>query len=361
MTADGSATQDSSPRRANIIGVGLIGGSVALGLRAAGWHVTGDDLDADTLTLAQELEVLDATGLDPEAEITFVATPVGGVAAAVERALSETAGVVTDVGSVKAEIAASVVHSRFVAGHPMAGSEQDGVAGARPGLFRNATWVVTPTETTSDDAYTLVREIVRVLGAEVVSMDPVAHDEAVARISHVPHLTAATMMVMAAGSGFDNEAVLRLAAGGFRDMTRIAAGRPHIWLDICEQNRSAIMDSLDDLIAELQNARDIVDRTDRDELGKLLAGARTARVNLPSGIPVDLELCEVRVTMPDRPGELARITTLAPEVNIYDFEIAHSVEGGRGVAIMVVSLEDQPGFAKKLVDAGYRSSMRKLQ
>ena len=182
----------------------------------------------------------------------------------------------------------------------------------------------------------MVRQVVRSLGAEVVSMEPAMHDAAVARISHVPHLTAATMMMMAAGAGFDDDAVLRLAAGGFRDMTRIAAGHPAIWLDICEQNKSEIVASLDDLIGALQDARGIVERTDRDELRTLLTGARTARVNLPSGIPTGLELCELRVTMPDVPGAIAALTTLAPEVNIYDFEIAHSSEGGRGVAIMVV-------------------------
>lgn len=350
----------TSLRRANIIGVGLIGGSIALGLREQGWHVTGQDHDSATTDLALELDVLDAVGFDQDAEISFIATPVGGVVEAAQIALANSKGVVTDVGSVKADIAAAITDPRFVAGHPMAGSEQDGVAGARPGLFNNATWVMTPTESTSDEAYTVVRQVVRLLGAEVVSMEPARHDEAVARISHVPHLTAATMMVMAAGSGFDNEAVLRLAAGGFRDMTRIAAGHPAIWLDICEQNKTQIVESLDDLIRELQNARDIVDRTDRDELRTLLTGARKARVNLPSGIPADLELCEVRVTMPDIPGAIAALTTLAPEVNIYDFEIAHSSEGGRGVAIMVVALEDQPSFAKKLRGAGYRSSMRKL-
>ena len=347
-------------RRANIIGVGLIGGSIALGLREVGWHVTGEDRDPATNALAIELAVLDKIGFDADAEITFVATPVGAVVEAAQRALAASTGVVTDVGSVKADIAHTIADPRFVAGHPMAGSEQDGVTGARPGLFNNATWVMTPTEHTSDEAYTVVRQVVRLLGAEVVSMEPGSHDEAVARISHVPHLTAATMMVMAAGSGFDNEAVLRLAAGGFRDMTRIAAGHPAIWLDICEQNKTQIVESLDDLIEGLQNARNIVERTDRDQLRTLLTGARKARVNLPSGIPSGLELCEVRVTMPDIPGAIAALTTLAPEVNIYDFEIAHSSEGQRGVAIMVVALADQPSFAAKLGEAGYRSSMRKL-
>jgi prephenate dehydrogenase len=303
---------DSAPavRRANIIGVGLIGGSIALGLREQGWHVTGQDQDAATTDLAMQLDVLDAVGFDDHAEITFVATPVGKVVEAAQAALAASSGVVTDVGSVKADIAATITNPRFVAGHPMAGSEQDGVNGARPGLFRNATWVMTPTESTSDEAYTTVRQVVRLLGAEVVSMEPLRHDEAVARISHVPHLTAATMMVMAAGSGFDNDAVLRLAAGGFRDMTRIAAGHPAIWLDICEQNKTQIVDSLDDLIRELQNARSIVDRNDREELRSLLTSARKARVNLPSGIPSGLDLCEVRVTMPDIPGAIAALTTL---------------------------------------------------
>ena len=350
----------AAPRRANIIGIGLIGGSVALALRDLGWHVSGEDLDPAVHDLAIQLGVVDAIGLDPDAEITFVATPVGGVVDAVERALADTTGVVTDVGSVKAAIATAIDAPRFVAGHPMAGSEQDGVTGARPGLFRNATWVITPTETTDEATYTAVRQVVRLLGAEVVSMDPAMHDAAVARISHVPHLTAATMMVMAAGAGFDNDAVLRLAAGGFRDMTRIAAGNPAIWLDICEQNRDSIIESLDDLIGALENARGIVERTDRDELRSLLTGARKARVNLPSGIPAGLALCEVRVTMPDVPGAIASLTTLAPEINIYDFEIAHSVEGGRGVAIMVVALDDHPAFAFKLDAAGYKSSMRKL-
>ncbi len=348
-------------RRANVIGVGLIGGSIALALRSIDWHVSGVDADRAVLDLAMELNVLDATELDPAAEVTVVATPVSGVVAAVQHALAETAGFVTDVGSVKAPIAAAITDGRFVAGHPMAGSEQDGVAGSRPGMFRNATWVLTPTESTNDDAYTAIRQLVKLLGAEVVSMDPGQHDAAVARISHVPHLTAATMMVMAAGSGFDDDAVLRLAAGGFRDMTRIAAGHPRIWLDICNENRTSIIEGIDDLIVALQRARDVVDTNDRAGLEDLLMGARKARVNLPSGIPEGLSLCEVRVTMPDRPGELARLTTLAPEVNIYDFEIAHSVEGGRGVAIMVVSIDDQPTFAEQLAAAGYRSSMRKIQ
>ena len=133
------AIQDPGlPRRANIIGVGLIGGSVALGLRDQGWVVYGEDRDPAVDQLAIELGVIDEIGFHPDAEVTFVATPVGGVVEAVERALADSTGIVTDVGSVKTAIARSISHPRFVAGHPMAGSEQDGVTGARLGLFNNA-------------------------------------------------------------------------------------------------------------------------------------------------------------------------------------------------------------------------------
>lgn len=355
----------STLRRANVVGIGLIGGSIAIGLRHLGWHVTGSDRDVETLELAQELDVIDAVGTDPEAEITFVATPVLSVIEEVHRALAETSGIVTDVGSVKATIAQSISNPRFVAGHPMAGSEQDGVAGARPNMFHNSTWVLTPTEHTSETAFTTVREVVSLLGSEVVSMEPVQHDSAVARISHVPHLTAATLMKMALRQGAptqaSGDAALKLAAGGFRDMTRIASGNPEIWLDICAQNKTQIVDSLDALISELSQMRSIVAMDRGDELLERLSQARSARTNLPVGIPADREFCEVRVTMPDRPGEMARIVNIAPELNIYDFEIAHSLEGSRGVAILVVALEDYPAYKQQLIEGGYSPAMRKLQ
>jgi len=347
-------------RRANIIGTGLIGGSIGLALRAREWHVTGDDADPDRTAEALRVGAIDQVGLDPQAEITFVGTPVNHIAEQVTRALARSSGVVTDVGSVKGELAAEIVDSRFVPGHPMAGSEQEGLKGANATMFGGAVWVLTPGPTTAEYAYTSVRDIVRSLGADVVSLNPVQHDAVVALVSHVPHLTAASLMCLADEASAEHEVVLRLAAGGFRDMTRIASGHPGIWPDICVQNADAIGTSLDSLIDALSTIRDLVRSGDKEALLARLAQARSARVSLPTGLPDDLKLVEVRVAIADRAGELARLMTLAPEVNIYDFEIAHSSEGQQGVGIMVVAVDQHDGFLAKLSEAGYSPSTRFL-
>ena len=217
-------------RRATVVGVGLIGGSIGMALREAGWHVSGVDADEACCTRGLELGALDAVGWDPAAEVTFVAVPVGMIAGLVGEALDASpAGFVTDAGSVKAAIVEAVDDPRFVGGHPMAGSEQDGIEGADASMFRGANWVLTPGAATADDAFAGVRSVVRSLDAEVVTLSPERHDALVALVSHVPHLTAASLVGLAARRSEEHSAVLRLAAGGFRDMTRIAAGHPGIW------------------------------------------------------------------------------------------------------------------------------------
>src|SRR5690606_10363690 len=250
------------------------------------------------------------------------------VADEARRALAAGSGLVTDVGGVKASIVDAVSDSRFVGGHPMAGSEQEGVEGATPDLFEGATWVLTPTEGTDAAACAQVRAIVDTLGAEVVALPPDRHDALVAVVSHVPHLTAVSLMGLAAERSEEHAALLRLAAGGFRDMTRIASGHPGIWPDICVENQVAIVDTLDRLIAELDAMRRRVGEADKPGLFETLARARVARMNLPVRVAAD-EVVEIRVPVLDRPGVLAEITTLASElsVNIHDLEIAHSTEG----------------------------------
>src|SRR3954470_14043960 len=274
----------SSGRRALVVGTGLIGGSIGLALKAQGWHVTGRDVDEVRAARALELGALDDVGEDQDAEITFVATPVGSIAAEVRTAL-QGGGVVTDVGGVKAPVVAGVAHARFVGGHPMAGSEQEGVDGADAALFEGATWVLTPTDDTDASAYAQVRAVVSSLGAEVVALRPEDHDELVALVSHVPHLTAAALMQLASAGAEEHTALLRLAAGGFRDMTRVAAGHPGIWLDICAQNRDAIVTGIDGLQAALTEMRGLVEGGDRDRLLSWLERARAARVNLPATAP----------------------------------------------------------------------------
>jgi prephenate dehydrogenase len=348
-------------RRAGVVGTGLIGGSIGLALRERGWHVTGTDRDAARAARALELGAVDAIGEPDDVEITFVATPVGAVADVASGALAR-GGVVTDVGSVKSSIVATVGDPRFVGGHPMAGSEQEGVDGARADLFHGAVWVLTPTSGTAPAAHALVRSVVTSLGAEVVELQPERHDALVAVVSHVPHLTAATLMVLAAEGAEEHRALLRLAAGGFRDMTRIASGHPGIWPDICAENRDAIVAVLDELEASLRKIRDVVAAGDRDSLLDVLQRARAARVNLPSRVAAIGAMAEVRVPVPDKVGVLAEVTTLASElgVSIADIETVHSSEGDAGVLVMLVPVDSVERFTGGLIARGYRSSWQTL-
>jgi prephenate dehydrogenase len=356
-----SATSSSRPRRAAVIGTGLIGGSVAAALREAGWHVTGSDADPTVQQRARALGRIDAVGEDPDAELTVVAVPVGSVPAAARRAL-ERGGVVTDVGSVKAPVVAEVAHPRFVGGHPMAGSEALGVDGSRPDLFEGASWVLTPVTDTDPAALTLVHQVVRSLGAEVITLSPEDHDRLVATVSHVPHLTAATLMGVAAAQAEEHAALLRMAAGGFRDMTRIAAGDPGIWIDICRDNREAILSVTDALIGSLGAMRDVVASGDADALRRRLTAAQEARRNLPTGAPPPEQLVEVRMPVADRPGELAAVTSLATElgINVYDIEVAHGAELRGGVLILVVAAEVADRLVAALERSGRRASEHPL-
>lgn len=355
-------TSDPPAPRAAIVGTGLIGASIGLALRAQGWHVSGSDHDETRAKEALARGALTEVGHDPGAQLTFVATPVSSVAAAARRALASGDGVVTDVGSVKGPIVAAVASPRFIGGHPMAGSEQEGLDGADAELFAGATWVLTPTEATDADAYALVRSVVSSLGADVVAIPPERHDALVALVSHVPHLVAATFMGLAAEGAEEHASLLRLAAGGFRDMTRVAAGHPGIWPDICAENRTAIVGALDSLLGALGEMRSVVEAGDRGGLLMALEAARAARTSLPARVSRPEGLTEVRVPVADRPGVLAEVTTLAGElsVNIADMEIAHSAEGERGVLLLVVDSGDTERLRLALVARGFRPSTHPL-
>jgi prephenate dehydrogenase len=367
-------------RRAHVIGTGLVGGSIGLGLRRRGWWVTGSDADADAAHRAQQLGALDEVVAGPAPAvaagggapanapvsppaITFVATPAGDVVPAARKGLAA-GGVVTDVAGVKGPIVAALGDDgRFVGGHPMAGSEQEGVEGADPELFVGATWVLTPTAHTAPDAYATVQGVAASLGANVVAVPAERHDSLVALVSHVPHLTAASLMNLAADAATEDATLLRLAAGGFRDMTRIAAGRPGIWPDVVAENREGITDTIDRLVGALTAMRQVVTSGNREELLRILHRAREARVTLPTGAPPPDQAAEVRVPVPDRPGVIAEVFTLLGElgINIFDVEIAHSVEGDRGVLVFVVDAAAGPVVRKALAERAYHPAVRPLE
>jgi prephenate dehydrogenase len=365
-SAPAPTTGGAPRRRALVIGTGLIGGSLGAALRARGWHVTGSDVDPDRAARALALGLFDALGDDADAEIVFVATSsaVAGSTAAATLAQPGRRSdvVVTDVSSVKAAVVDDVTHPRFVGGHPMAGSEQAGLDGADPDLFVGASWVLTPTADTDEAAFALVAAVLADLGADVVALTPADHDRLVAVVSHVPHLVAATLMNAASRTAESHGALLRLAAGGFRDMTRVAAGQPSIWPDICADNAAAIVDALDRVLADLAAIREQVAAVDRAGILSMLQAASRARRALPAGITRPDRLAELRVPVPDRQGILAEITTTAGDlgINIYDIEIAHSTEGPRGVLVLVVDAERAVELRGAITGQGHACTVGEL-
>jgi prephenate dehydrogenase len=351
-----SSPTDRSPRRALVIGTGLIGGSIGTGLCRRGWHVTGQDADGDRVQRALAVGAIDAVGPGLDAEIVFIATPVAAVATLARTLLAEPdrpdTVVVTDTSGVKGPVVDAVRHPRFIGGHPMAGSEQSGIDGADPDLFVGATWVLTPTVETDAAGFALLSGVVTELGADVIALPAADHDRLVAVVSHVPHLVAATLMNAAADGAKVDGVLLRLAAGGFRDMTRVAAGQPSIWPDICADNADAIVTGLDRLLDDLASLREKVAGGDRSGLLDLLQRASIARRELPSSATRPEHLAELRVPVPDRSGVLAEFTGLAADlgVNIYDLDIAHSAEGPRGVLTLVVGA-DEADRLREAVDA----------
>ena len=347
-------------RRANVLGLGLIGGSLALALKKNGFQVSGSDENSETSKSALEREIISAVGVDPLAEISFVATPVSSIPTQVAIALAQTNGIVSDVGGVKASVVDSVRDERFIGGHPMAGSELAGLDGADESLFEGAVWVLTPSVESADATFETLAKIITSLGAEVVVLDAQRHDRLVAVVSHLPHLTAATLMGLAHVTAEEHVAVLRLAAGGFRDMTRVASGQPQIWIDICRENRDAILDALDGMISGLTEMRRIVDTQNDQELLSRLQIARSARANLPGRVHELMDVCEVRVPIPDRSGSAAEIFTLAADlgVNIANFEVSHSVEGDRGILVLIIDKASAEMFRGGLMARKFRPTIQ---
>jgi prephenate dehydrogenase len=274
-----------------LIGVGLIGGSLALARKKAGAASTivGFDREGAALQRAVELGVIDRAADSVSeavngADLVVVAVPVramGPVLHDVALALGSHA-VVTDVGSTKTEVVETARAElrerfpRFVPGHPIAGRETSGVEAATADLFRGAQVVLTPVEATAREAIDLVRAAWEAAGARIALAEAPAHDRIFAAVSHLPHLLSFAL-VSEIASRDNAEQLLGFAAGGFRDFTRIAASSPEMWRDISLQNRSALLEELDRYGARLAVFRELIERGDGKGLERLMAEARTAR------------------------------------------------------------------------------------
>ena len=274
-----------------VVGVGLIGGSFALGLRRAGAvaKIVGTDRDTQALERAAALGVIDTAAHSiaeavAGAELVFVAVPVramGPVLHDIERGLGPDA-VVTDAGSTKSDVVRTAREElkdkfpRFVPGHPIAGRETSGVEAATPDLFRGARVVLAPESATLPEAVALVRGCWEACGSRVATMDAARHDHIFASVSHLPHLLAFAL-VSEIVSRPDGQDLLGFAAGGFRDFTRIASSHPEMWRDICLANRVALLDELDAFMAELERTESLLASGDGEGLEAMFTTARARR------------------------------------------------------------------------------------
>jgi prephenate dehydrogenase len=258
-------------RRITILGLGLIGGSLGLALRAAnrGWEVVGQNRSHEAASKAKKAGAVDRAEWNLPNAVDGASVVVLAVAPnAIEQVMRDIAPhlapgtVVTDVASTKVQVMAWAneilpPHVHFVGGHPMAGKEKAGIDAAEATLFRNATWCILPGDRCAPEAVTLVEEIVRSVGAQPYYLDAAEHDSYVAAISHVPFISAATLVGTVAGSPSWRD-MQRMAAGGFRDATRTASGDVAMHRDICMTNREAISRWLERYIDELQRFRDML-------------------------------------------------------------------------------------------------------
>jgi prephenate dehydrogenase len=348
-----------SSRRAHVVGLGLIGSSLALALTEHGWLVTGTDLDPTITEAALAAGVIVDRDVHEETSLVIVATPASVVAETASKILAERSNrsiIVTDVAGVKGAIVDEVTDPRFLAGHPMAGSELRGLAGARADLFQGCTWVLTPTPHTKPETYGTLHGILRELGANVVAVDADDHDRLVAVASHVPHLLAGALMNEASRIAEQDAILLQLAAGGFRDMTRVAAGDPSIWPDVLFENRVAISQSLQALEDRLSNLRVALSSDDHDTIADSLMRAASARRQLPGRALHSEHLAYLRVGVSDQPGVLAAVTMAASEmlVNIYDIEIAHGIEGSSGTLLLAIDERQAESFRQTLTERGFQ-------
>ncbi len=274
-----------------IIGVGLIGGSLARALKVAGEcaHVVGCGRHTENLHTAVELGVIDSYHTDVRqaaagADMVVVATPLGAMAKAFAQMAEvlDSDAVITDVGSTKASVVADArahlgVHvPRFVPGHPIAGSEQNGVTASFAELFQDRRVILTPLRETQAEAHQRVKQMWQITGAEVVDMEIAHHDEVLAATSHLPHVLAYTLVDTLARME-DRREIFRYAAGGFRDFTRIASSHPRMWHDICLANQQALINLLELFATDLQQVTDMIRRADSAQLEDLFTRAKQKR------------------------------------------------------------------------------------
>ncbi len=362
-----------------VIGLGLIGGSLALSIKSVSKDifVTGYDIVGDAMSIAKYRNIIDKIALDykdavSDADLIIIATPISDIIE-VTRSIKgylKKGAIITDVGSAKENIVNDVKKLLprdvvFIGGHPMAGSENEGVLSARPDLFKNAFYVLTPTDETGTEALAALHSLFTKIGAKVISIKPVEHDEIVSMISHLPHILSTNLVKLVDEEQLELKNLFKLCAGGFRDMTRIAASNPKMWLDITFENKKEIIKAINKYIEHLRTFKESLINDDREYVSDHYNDAREARSNLPKYVEKDISnLYELMIAIKDKKGVLSEITLAISSsgINIEDISIFHSTEYlGGGILKILVEGENAGEIAKNAIEKiGYDVRIKKV-
>jgi len=349
--------------RIAVLGVGLIGGSIGLAARQRlDAEVSGFDPEAANLDRALEVGALDraATSVADSvegAELVFCAAPVSALSALVGEALaaSEADAVLTDVGSTKRELVAGLAavpgSERFIGGHPLAGAETAGVENARADLFEGARWYLTPTGQASGVHYDRVQRAVADLGARPQAIDAETHDRVMATVSHLPHVLANVLVQEAAAALTEESERIPEVGPSFRDTTRVAGANPAIWRDIFATNREAVAGEIDAVSARLAEAAELIRSGDVDAVDAWHRAARDDRRRLLEAELAGGSLCELRVSVQNRPGTVAEIALALGRsgVNIVDMALYPAADMRTGAISLWIAGEAEAERAADVV------------
>lgn len=352
------------------IGLGLIGGSIAKALRRSypGCRLIAYDVQKEATDLALSEGVIDqAPGQIDDCfsncDYIFLCAPVSlndENLVTLKKYLSPSC-LLTDVGSVKTEIhrhiAALGLESQFIGGHPMAGSERTGYINSRALLLENAYYILTPTDSVPEEKVDAYRKLVASLGAIPLILSCQQHDYVTAAVSHLPHIVAASLVNLIRDSDSSEGIMKMIAAGGFKDITRIASSSPHMWQQICLTNTENIVSLLESYIASLSLVREQLLSAGEKELYRFFENARSYRdsfIGSSSG-PIKASYT-INIEIADEPGALAAIATILAlnNISIKNIGIVHNREAQDGVLRIEFYAEESIDAARKILEAkGY--------
>jgi prephenate dehydrogenase len=346
-----------------IVGTGLLGASIGLALRSQGIDVALADSSPSSVHLASDLGAGRPAHADDKPKIIVVCVPPDVTADVIEAELKAFPGaVVTDVASVKLAPlrqlqARGVDITHYVGGHPLAGRERGGAISARGDLFLGRPWVVCRDEETPAWALALIEDLVLDLGAVPIEMTPEAHDQAVGLVSHVPQIVSSLMAKQLEGAS--DEAV-RLAGQGVRDVTRIAASSPELWIQILGANKDSIVGVLENLQKDLQSVTDALKDVNapgaRKVIAEEMAAGNAGVARLPGKHGQNRRFAQIVVLIDDRPGQLAQLLTELGELNINleDLRLEHAEGAQMGMVEFSVVPEVRDTLVSELEKRNWR-------